>query len=966
MSKNKMRLLSFFSCLFLVGGLSACAINPSGSNSSNGGYGDVSHQHSYTENVAETRYLKTAATCESRAIYYYSCECGARGNSTFEYGEMGDHIPDYSGNCTLCGDPIAATEGVLYDISMDGTHAEVIGYTGSSTKVRLANTYKNLPVTNIYENAFKDTAITSIVIPDSVTDIGESAFKNCDDLASVKFGKGLKRIGEYAFYAYTDLTEVELPDSLEYIGYAAFANCNKLMEMTLPFVGDGEFETHLGYIFGASSDYRNEDYVPRSLKKIILQGATSIGSYAFYDCSNLTNIEIPDSVTWIADDAFYNCNNLAYNVCESVQYLGNANNPYVVVMGVENNNLSSYQIQDGTKILFENSFADCSRLKTIQIPKTLIDINSNAFSNCNNLTDVYITDIAAWCNISGLSNLMFGDKNIYVNNELLTELVIPEGVVEISSYAFANCSDIVSLEVPSTLKNIDSNAFSACSALHDVYTNDLIAWCDISGLWELMVDDRELYINNQLATEVVLPEGVTNIRSYAFAGCTSIVSIEISSSVTAIEEAAFKDCENLDSIKISNVAAWCNISGLSNLMIAGRELYINNQVATEVAIPEGTTNVRSHAFAYCASIVSVEIPSTVEIIEEYAFKDCTALLGVKLPNSINSMGASAFSGCSALTEVTIPFVGASKTSSGASSLFGYIFGKENYTGAVATKQAYANYNGEVVYYIPEGLTKVTVLGGDISRGAFQNCATLTDLILGEGVTSIGAYTFSRCEKLKDVVIADTVTTIGESAFEYCDSLLEIVIPDGVKTIQKYAFAYCNYLECVKFGKNVESLAEGAFYSCWSLRQVDLSSNLTSIEQKTFANCNALKNLLIPKSVTSIKKEAFSNSGLERIKIPKGVTSIGEKAFYYCGNMTAVFIPDSVMSIGRHAFSNCDNLTIYCEAKTSSSGWTSSWNYYLRPVVWGYVIEEPDEPDVPAEPEEPIEPDDSNVSADGWV
>jgi len=106
--------------------------------------------------------------------------------------------------------------------------------------------------------------------------------------------------------------------------------------------------------------------------------------------------------------------------------------------------------------------------------------------------------------------------------------------------------------------------------------------------------------------------------------------------------------------------------------------------------------------------------------------------------------------------------------------------------------------------------------------------------------------------------------------------------------------------------------------------------------------------------------------LERIKIPKGVTSIGEKAFYYCGNMTAVFIPDSVMSIGRHAFSNCDNLTIYCEAKTSSSGWTSSWNYYLRPVVWGYVIEEPDEPDVPAEPEEPIEPDDSNVSADGWV
>ena len=154
--------------------------------------------------------------------------------------------------------------------------------------------------------------MTSITIPDGVTSIGEFAFTYCSSLTRIEIPDSVTEIGNSAFGYCSSLTSIEIPDSVTSIGYGAFENCHSLTEMTLPFVGatkGGEENTHLGYIFGASSYLENIDYVPASLKKVTVTGG-SIGYCAFYNCSSLTSVVLGDGVASIGRFAFMGCNNL--------------------------------------------------------------------------------------------------------------------------------------------------------------------------------------------------------------------------------------------------------------------------------------------------------------------------------------------------------------------------------------------------------------------------------------------------------------------------------------------------------------------------------------------------------------------------------------------------------------------------------------------------------------------------------
>ena len=234
------------------------------------------HTHLYNNRVTDERYLAAEANCTSGAKYYYSCSCGAMSSNTFVTGSANDnHNVDSIGYCTVCNQPIASTEGVIYDLSGDGTYAEVIGYNGTSTKVIIADTYKDKPVKTIYKEAFRDNDnITGVTIPDSVTSIGDYAFRGCDSLTSVTIGNGVTSIGDYAFRGCDSLTDVTIPNSVTTIGDWVFAHSSKLASVTIP------------------------------------DSVTSIGNYAFWYCSSLTSVTIPDSVTSIGDSAFKYCDSL--------------------------------------------------------------------------------------------------------------------------------------------------------------------------------------------------------------------------------------------------------------------------------------------------------------------------------------------------------------------------------------------------------------------------------------------------------------------------------------------------------------------------------------------------------------------------------------------------------------------------------------------------------------------------------
>ena len=249
-------------------------------------------------------------------------------------------------------------------------------------------------VTSIGDYAFYDcSGLTSITIPDSVTSIGYSAFNGCSGLSSITIGNGVISIGDCAFSGCSGLTSVTIPDSVTSIGYEAFRGCSGLTSITIPdsvtsigqgafyecigltsitvpFVGkkaEGSGETHFGYIFGASDFSYNDDYVPDSLKEVIITGGTSIGEQAFYGCSGLTSITIPDSVTSIGYEAFRGCSGL-----------------------------TSLTIPDSVTSIGYGAFYGCSGVTSLTIPDSVTSIGSYAFENCSGLSRVIFEKPNGW------------------------------------------------------------------------------------------------------------------------------------------------------------------------------------------------------------------------------------------------------------------------------------------------------------------------------------------------------------------------------------------------------------------------------------------------------------------------------------------------------------------------------------------------------------------------------------------
>ena len=619
---------------------------------------------------------------------------------------------------------------------------------------------------------YRGTAV-NVVIPDGITVIASTAFQNN-----------------------TAIRSVSIPNSVTRIEKGAFSGCSSLSSITLPFVGEslnGTSNTHFGYIFGASSYSDNVGCVPSALKTVVITGDTSIGSSAFYGCSNLRSITASDSVRSIGESAFQGCRSLSSVVvpdsvtsigfgalkgCNNLSSItlpfvgerlnGTSNTHFGYIFGASAYSSNSSSVPSSLKTVVitggssigASAFYGCSNLTNVIIGNSVTSIGKSAFYGCSSLNSITLPFIGD--SLNGTSDTHFGyifgdgiGVNEYVPNSLRT--VVITGMSNIGTGAFYDCSNLTNVIIGNNVMSIGYQAFDGCSNLTNITIGNRVT----------SIGSQAFYNCCNLSS-ITIPNSVKSIGSEAFFLCSSLESITVPDSVTSIGYAAFSKCSSLKSITLPFVGG--SLNGTSNTNFGyifgtrtyyGQNTYIPSSLQTVVIT--GGTSISKAAFYNCGNLKSITLPDSVTSIGEDAFQDCVSLESITLGNKLTSIGEWMFYDCRSLKSITIP----------------------------------------------------------------------------DGVKSIGKQAFSGCSSLESITIPDSVTSIGYSAFDSCSSLRSITIPNSVTNIDKSIFSYCSSLKSVTFGNGVTSISSDTFYKCSSLESITIPDSVRSIGSSAFSYCSNL-------------------------------------------------------------------------------------------------------------------------------
>lgn len=349
---------------------------------------------------------------------------------------------------------------------------------------------------------------------------------------------------------------------------------------------------------GVSNSYSGDVVIPSTVSyEGNTYSVTSIGWFAFSDCSDLTAITLPNTITSIGWKAFSECSRLTSIILPpsltAIEYMS--------FSGCSG--LTSVSIPDEVTTIGEYAFYACTGLSTVEIGNSVTSIDNYAFENCIGLTAVTIPDAVesigtrAFSNCRSLTMLSLGNSverignGAFVNCIGLTAVTIPNSVTSIGSSAFSGCSGLTSITIPESVANIEAGAFGGCSSLGFVEVSEENPYySSVEGvLYDK--DKTTLYFCPVVKTEVRIPETVTTIGNGAFEDCIGLTEVIIPNSVKTIGNNAFENCSGL----------------------------------TEVTIPNSVTNIGTDSFRGCSKLEEVTIPEGVMSIGEAAFFDCTAL-----------------------------------------------------------------------------------------------------------------------------------------------------------------------------------------------------------------------------------------------------------------------------------------------------------------------------------------------------
>ena len=823
-----------------------------------------------------------------------------------------------SGNsCVNCGQP--ASEGLDMVLISEGEYTVSGIGTCTDTEILIPTTYNDLPVVSVEASAFlNNTAITSVVLPDGITSIGENAFNGCESLTSVLFGKNsqLSSIGPGAFNYCYSLESITIPESVTNIGSDAFYYCCGLRSVT----------------FGENSQL------------------TSIGEGAFNWCESLESITIPASVTSIGEWAFVECYRLVevWNLSKLNITAGSEDNGYVgyYAKRVETEPSESYVYTDenGYVIYYDGKVKALINYigneTKLTIPDDITELNCFALSDCYNITSVTFGENSQLTSIG---------EGAFCCCAKLTSITIPDGVKSIGNHAFAGCSALESITIPDSVLNIGDSAFAECTALESITIPDSVlsigysAFEGCTALKNITIPGSVLSIGDNAFKEctalesATISEGVKSIGDNAFYNCINLVNVSLPDSLTSISFNTFYGCTNLQTYDDGTAYYLGNSENhylvlvsviskeITSFTIDDKTKFIWSSAFSECRVLESIENTQnilcigSYAFEHCNNLKTFTIPYGVTTIEDGTFFCCTNMQTITIPETVTSIGQSAFEGCNNLKSISIP-------------------------------------------------NSVTSIGNK----AFYECKKLENIIIPDGVTFIRFDTFNGCESLEWVSLPESVYYIDQFAFKNCSSLKSIIIPSAVTKIDFAAFLHCDALTTVYYGGTEDKWSE--------INIQGNNSCLNGVRKYYFSQTEPEKDGYFwhfdTDGVTPVSwgNEPNYSYGLayslnsdgkgytvvgmgdcidKDLIIPstyKGlpVTTIGENVFNGNTNITYVLIDRAVTSIGESAFNDCKSLkNVYYngtkeEWETLCSSIGVSNDYLIDAKVYYFSQTQPEE------------------------
>ena len=420
-------------------------------------------------------------------------------------------------------------------------------------------------------NFYGLTNLENVTLARSVTDIGDYAFKNCSGIKELTLPTKLVHIGESAFYGCTGLSQIELPNSLASTGTYVFKNCTGLESAKL---SSGMSRVSESLFYGCT----------KLTNVTIPEGIKTIDGYAFKNCTNLAGAKLPSTLTKLGESAFYGCTKLTDIVIpDGVANIGSYS--FKACTG-----LSSVTLPANLKRIDESAFYGCTALRNIEIPEGTTDIDSYVFKNCTALTNVKLPQ----------SLVQIGESAFYASK--LNEVTIPDSVTTIGSYAFKNCASLAEVTLPANLSKIQESAFYGCEKL----------------------------------TTLEIPDKVKSIEGYAFRKCTALQSVQFPAALRQIGESAFYGCTALKQIALPE--------GVTS--IDGYAFKSCTSLKT-ISLPSTLEKFGDSAFYGCTTVPEIQIPANVREIGGYAFSRCSGLKVVEFVGDAPTIGAAAFSAVTA-------------------------------------------------------------------------------------------------------------------------------------------------------------------------------------------------------------------------------------------------------------------------------------------------------------------------------